>query len=371
MSIGIFFGFLLLLPVLTIILPKQSFSEVENRSLSEMPEFNAISVMSRDFMNGTEDFLSDHFAARSSWIGIKTDIELLSGKSEVNNVFILENRLVERTPQPDYQLADLSIQAINDFAEKYSVPTFVMIAPTSGGIYMDELPENSGSFNQKTLIDYVYNGLDNENVTALNAYSALYATRDEYIYYRTDHHWTTLGAYYAYSSTIKKMGFTPVSLGKFDIEHASHSFKGTLYSKVLYDEIEDDVIDYYYNKSSAKVMSVIVGEGEQAEVYDSLYFREYLAKKDKYSSFTGPNQPLINIKTDSLSGKKLLLIKDSYAHCFVPFLVQHYSEIEMLDLRYINSSIENYVDVSSYDQVLFLYNATSFAEDENIKKLGL
>ncbi len=370
MTIGIFFGYILLLPILTLFLPKEDFSEVENRKLSSMPNFSAESVFNRKYMNGIEKYLSDHFVGRSSWIGIKTNIELAMGKKEINGVFILENRLVKRMNEPDYSLVDKSVEAINDFSEKYDMPVFVMVAPASGGIYMDELPIYSGSYNQKTLIDYVYNHLDGEEVTSLNAYSALFATRDEYIYYRTDHHWTSLGAYYAYSSTIQKMGFTPVSLGRFDIEHASRSFKGTLYSDVVYDGIQNDVIDYYFNKSGPKITSLTVGTGDKLRVFDSLYFREYLDKKDKYASFTGPNEPFVNIKTDASSGKKLLLFKDSYAHCYVPFLAQHYSEIEMVDLRYINSSLENYIDVNKYDQVMFLYNAVNFAEDENIKKLG-
>lgn len=370
MTIVLFFGFLLLLPILTLLMPKQTVSEVENRTLAKTPDFSIQNVKDRTYMNGIESYLSDHFVGRPNWIGMKTDIELLTGKNEIKDVFILDNRLVKRTDAPDYSIVDGNVSAINQFANENNLPVFLMLAPTSSGIYMDELPANSGNFNQKGLIDYSYNNINSDIVTTLNAYSALYATRDEYIYYRTDHHWTSLGAYYAYSSTIKKMGFTPMALNRYDVEHASHSFKGTLYSDVLYDKIDDDVIDYYFNRTGTEVTSVISGIGDNATTSDSLYFREFLDKKDKYSSYTGPNQPFVTIKTNSTSDKKLLLFKDSYAHCLVPFLTQHYSEIVMIDLRYVTSSVDSLVDIDSFDHALFMYNTDNFSEDSSLTRVN-
>lgn len=364
----LFFGFLVTLALITSFKPKEEFSDTENRVLQSFPEFSAQNVFERKFMNGIEKYVADHFVGRTSWIGLKTKTELAVGKKESNGVYILPDRLVEKLDNPNMNDVNKSINAINNFAEKNNIETYIMIAPTSTGIYSEELPKNAPKYDQKLFIDEIYSKMSSK-IVKLDAFTPLFSNRDQYIYYRNDHHWTSLGAYFAYSSTIKKMGFTPVPLEKFDVEHASNSFMGTLYSKAIYDKIKPDTLDIYYNESGAKITSYEVNDGKKVTSYDSIYFREYLNKKDKYATFCGENEPLVTIKTDSTSNKKLLVFKDSYAHCYVPFLAQHYSEITMLDMRYINTSYNNIVNIKDYDQALFLYNGSTFASDTNIKKL--
>lgn len=367
-SFLLFFGLLLILPILTVVLPKEKFSETENRNLASLPKFSVENVFNRKYMNGLETYLSDHFIGRTTWIKGKTMLELMEGKKESNGVFITEDRLMQKLPTPNTVENDKSIAAINNFAAENGIPTYVMLVPTSTGIYPEELPKNAPTYSQKEFIESCYEKLS-ENVTSLDAYSAMNASKNEYIYYRTDHHWTTLGAYYTYVSTIKKMGYLPTPLSKFDIEHASDEFLGTLYSKALYDGVPADTMDIYHYNGGAKVTAVEVNTGMGIETYDSIYFREYLDKKDKYSTFCGSNQPIVTIKTDLPTENKLVIFKDSYAHCYVPFLTQHYSEITMVDMRYINTSYRDVIDIDSYDQALFLYNAATFAEEANIKKL--
>lgn len=215
----------------------------------------------------------------------------------------------------------------------------------------------------------MYNKL-NSNVTTIDVYNSLYAVRDEYIYYRNDHHWTSYGAYCGYKTAIKKLGFSEISYNKYHIEHASNSFKGTLYSKTLYDKIIPDMVDLYNYENGAKVTSVEVNDGMEVKEYDSIYFREYLKEKDKYLVYLGPNQPLIKIKTDVKNERKLLVIKDSYANTFIPFLTQHYSEITVLDLRYIRTSYNDIVNMDDYNQVLIIYSAATMENDETLKVLN-
>lgn len=368
-TIILFFGFLVTLSVLTVIMPKKTFSQEENRPLSTIPDFSLENVKNKNYMNGLDTFVSDHFVLRTDWITMKTNTELATGKKDTNGVYITDDMFLEKLESPDYVTVGKSIASINKFASKHNLPVFVMVAPTSTGVYTENLPDFAPKFDQKAFIDYIYDELKSPNIVTLDAFSALYSTRDEYVYYRTDHHWTTLGAYYAYAMSINKMGFNPVSLSQFDIEHVSDEFLGTFYSKVLYDGVKADIMDYYHYDDGAKITSVVVDNGVKKTTYDSLYFRDYLNKKDKYSSFTGPNMPSITINTNSQSGKKLLLVKDSYAHCFVPFLAQHYSQIQMVDLRYINNYLDQIEDIEGYDQVMILYNASNFSNDKNIIKL--
>lgn len=366
----VFLGILIFMSVMTIVLPKQDFLEMENAYAEKLPKFSAKAVFNTTYMDKMEDYVSDHFAGRTGWIKGRTLFETSLGKHERNGVYILDDRLVEKIPEPDYTSVDKAVSAINKFAEKNNVPVFVMIVPTSAEIYADELPENAPEADQKEFIDHVYRDLE-KSVNTINVYQTMMSNRDKYIYYRTDHHWTSLGAYLAYEAAGKKMGYMPVPLEMFDVEHAGLDFIGTFYSKTLYDNIEKDTLDFYHLNGGPEVTEVDVTKnfGEEPEVYDSIYFRSYLDVKDKYSSFLGTNQPVVTIKTDN-DGGKLLIVKDSYAHCYSQFLINHYSEITLIDLRYINMSVDQIIDPEEYDQVLILYNASSFMTDTDIRKLG-
>ncbi len=366
----VFFGILIFMAVMTIALPKKDFLEMENDYAEKFPELSAKAVFNRSYMNKMESYISDHFAGRISWIKGRTVLETSLGKKERNGIYILDDRLVEKISEPDMTSVDKAIAAINKFADGLDIPVFAMIVPTSAEIYSDELPENAPNADQKKFIEYVYRNLG-RSVNTIDVYQTMMSNRDDYIYYRTDHHWTTKGAYLAYSAAGKKMGYVPVPIDLFDIEHAGRDFIGTFYSKTLYDGVERDTIDFYHNSEGEKATEVSITEsfGEEPEVFDSMYFREYLGVKDKYSSFLGTNKPIVTIKADN-DGGKLLVVKDSYAHCFAPFLTEHYSEITLVDLRYINISLSKVIDIDEYDQVLILYNASSFMTDTDIRKLG-
>lgn len=370
-SAVLFFSFIFVFGLLTFVLPKKQFSAVENRSLENFPELSPASLKNRNFANGFEAYFSDHFTLRADWVALKTDAELLTGKTLVNNVYFAQGRLIQKLDNPDLALADKNAEAVNQFAEKYNLPVYMMIAPTAAGIYTDALPEYAPQYNQKAFIDYFYSKLSN-SVTKLDIYSSLYSVRDEYIYYRNDHHWTAFGAYSAYSACAGRMGLTPAPYSSYDIEHASSDFYGTLYSKVLSKKYPADVIDIYRRSGGIGSLAVTAYDGISEKTYDSLYFREYLSEKDKYSVYLGQNMPLIKITTNSQNERKLLIIKDSYANCLIPFLAQHYREIAVVDMRKLDAlsyALNNYVDFESYGQTLILYNADTLAEDADIKKI--
>lgn len=367
---AVFFALLITLPVVTALLPKKERSEMENKPLQKMPSISVKTVYSRKYMNDLETYVSDHFAGRIGWIKAKTVLETSLGKRERNGIYILKNRLAEHIPEPDYESIDKNVNAVNKFASENDVPVFFMIVPTSAEIYADELPENAPNPNQRDVINYVYRSFG-KGVTTLDIYPVMESNKYQYIYYRTDHHWTTRGAYFAYAAAGKKMGYTPLPENQYDIEHASDEFRGTFYSKAMYDKVEKDTLDIWHPTAGEAVREVSVTTiyGEEPKVYDSMYFRDYLSVKDKYSAFLGTNAPIVTIKSDN-EGGKLLIIKDSYAHCYAPFLTEHYSEITLIDLRYIQISYKQFLDPEEYDQVLFLYNASSFMSDTDLRKLA-
>lgn len=378
--IGLFALISVAVPVATIIssadLPENAFSENENRYLEKMPEFNFDTVTDKSFMTKFENFFSDRIVLREQWIGLMNDFDRILGKKEIKGIFTEDGRMMQSWRTSDYSVDSVNknLAAMEKFAEKYpKMKMYFMLAPNAQEIYSDTLPANCGAADQKLFIKNCYDSLP--SITGIDVYSGLLAAKNEYIYYRTDHHWTSYGAYIGYKSAASAMKFAAYSEDKFSIEHASNEFRGTLYSKTLDNGITPDTIDIYTlanNEPQVKV-SVYKSGAEPDSTYSSLYFREFLDVKDKYSTFLGQNVPRIDIdsKIPQENDKgSLLIIKDSYAHSLIPFLTKNYSHITVLDLRYINSDLSNIgVSLKDYENVLFMYNVITFSQDTNVKKL--
>lgn len=368
-NIAIFAVLLILLPVLTLFLPKKAFSENENRYLQEFPVPTPKTVEDKSFMSAFEKFFADHFVLREKWIQLKNQMEIITNKKEINGVYLTKKRLIEHQ-ELNKDVITQNTEAMNSFAEKYKKPTFLMIVPTAESIYTDQLPFMAPYFDQKKVIDNIY-AASNKNLTCIDVFTPLLSAKNQYIYYNTDHHWTSLGAYLGYFSSAKPLGFSHNEIDKFNVEHASHDFKGTLYSKTLYEKCPPDTIDLYHLSTGEPQVTVTVNSGQKSSEHQSIFFRNYLDKKDKYNTFLGQNEPCVSIKTNVANQKKLLIIKDSYAHSMVQFYMYHYSDITLVDLRYVNK-LSNYVSVDNYDQILFVYNFASVNTDTSIgKKLPL
>lgn len=368
-NIAIFAVLLILLPALTLFLPKKTFSENENRYLQEFPVPTLKTIKDKSFMSAFEKFFSDHFVLREQWIQLKNQMEIVTNKKEINGVYLTEKRLIEHQ-ELNEDIIQQNTEAINSFAEKYKKPTFLMVVPTAESIYTDQLPLMAPYFDQKKVIDEIYT-TSNKSLTCIDVFTPLLSAKNQYIYYNTDHHWTSLGAYLGYFASAKPLGFSHNEIDKFNVEHASHDFKGTLYSKTLYEKCTPDTIDLYHLSTGEPQVTVTVQSGQKSSEHQSIFFRNYLDKKDKYNTFLGQNEPCVSVKTNVNNQKKLLIIKDSYAHSMVQFYMYHYSEITLIDLRYVNK-LSNYVSVDDYDQILFVYNFASINSDTSIgKKLPL
>lgn len=347
----------------TVIAPKQDFSENQNRYLAKLPVFSPKKLFSGDYTDGLETYLADHFIFHDALISAKNGTELAVGQDEINGIYITEDRLIEKIAEPDPEVTKNSIDCINSFAEVFGKPVFFMLIPTQAEIYRDKLPKNAPNPDQKEYIDNVTGQLN--GVAAIDVYTPLAARSSEYIYYRTDHHWTTRGAYTAYRAASRRMGYEYLTEESFDRYHCTDSFRGTFYSKVLLDTAKPDTIDIYLPTDSERrrevTLEIYSDITAEPEIHEGMYFYDHLEKKDKYSVFFGTNQPMIKMTTGAKGGR-LLILKDSYAHCMVPFLAEHYSEITMLDTRYIQVPINRLIDPTEYDQALLCYNVSTFMD---------
>ena len=362
LMIILFFLIIIGLPVATIIIPDKKFSENENRFLAELPTPDIKRIQDESFMKGVEAYVSDHFVGRENWIRSKNSLDLLMGKTEIAGVITQDNQMIEAWKQYDKASVEKNLVNINMFAKKHpELNVSFILSPTVQGVSMDKLPKYAGLINQEEFIKECYSKLD--ELDTINVFDTLKENSDKYIFYRTDHHWTSLGAYLAYVQYCNYAGITPYKSTDFDVEEVSDSFRGTLFSKTLNSEVSPDEINYYILKDNEPDVTVqVVGKNRE---HDELYFREYLDKKDKYSSFLGTNEAIVNIKSNvNSNGKSLLIIKDSYAHALVPFLSKHYENITMVDMRYLNPrSIED-IDLNEYSDVLFMYNVITFSGEK-------
>ena len=392
LMIGVFSVIILGISISTLVLPKQERSENENRSLAKFPSLvneaklekaeNFSDFLSAvnwkyiterkeaSFMDDFETYFADHLVGRDLWVEGANAISRLTGKQEINGVYTVDNQMIQSFRKYDEEEVAKSIAAMNKFAERFPEKQMsFMLVPTAQELFKDKLPSYAGLLSEKDFIEKCYSQL--EGIAPIDALSYLSEHKNEYLYYRTDHHWTSLGAYYAYCAAAKTLGYGAYGLNSFNVETVSSDFRGTLYSKTLDSGVPADSMDYYtLANGEPKVTLKSINNGKET-VYDSLYVRDYLKVKDKYSSFTGENAPVVEITTNVDNDKKLLVIKDSYAHSLVPFLSKHYSKITMIDMRYINMGLDSVINLDEYEQVLFMQNVITFTEDSYLKKLAL
>lgn len=361
----------------SILKPIKSFSENENRFLAKKPEFTKESFLSGQYAAEYETFITDQFPVRNQWITLKTWTERMLLKQESNGVYFgKDNYLIEthQASELDTEQLATNTERLIQFLSKATKllgkeHVKMMLVPTANMIVTDKLPPFATGFDQFAYLGQVKEKLAKEQIeqVQVDVSDILLEHKKEDIFYRTDHHWTALGAYYAYTVWAKSCGFDLVPLESYDRTEISNDFYGTIYSKVNI-KVKPDTIAIYEPKEK-KTYQVEYNLGEKTT--DTLYEMAQLKGKDKYAVFLGGNNAVVKIKQELSNAKrgKLLIIKDSYAHCFTPFVLEHYQEVEMIDLRYFNMSVLEYIDINGYDDVLFLYNIPNFAKDRNMSNL--
>ena len=352
------------------------FSQSENRYLEQRPTFTASKLMDGSFMKDYENFITDQFPERSFFMGVKTAAERLRGRTDDNGVYFGKDGYLLGKYDGSLFESDTSknnIKSIAEFvkmyADKFGKGHFqVALAPSSSEILKDKLPPFAPIYNQTEYITKIKQEAGDSYVTDLG--EILKKHSEEYIYYRTDHHWTSLGAYYGYEAIAKEMGLKAQALEDLKADEVSNDFLGTYDSKVntgiTGGVIPDDITIY----SSPEIdKAEMMWDNDKDKTFNSIYYMDALKGKDKYTVFFGGNHSVTDIKMDNNTGKTLLLIKDSFAHSLAPFLIKDYDRIIMFDLRYFNKSLKKYIDENKITDLLVLYSTPDFAEDANIGRL--
>ena len=306
------------------ILADKYYSESEKRTLKQFPSLTAEEIFDGKLGDEIEQYLAEQFPARDGWVTVKTLAELASGKREIGGVFFADDGyLIEAHKSLPSKQAKTNIAALkmlSDSLAKSNIEMRVVLAPTTSQILSEKLPQFAPNANQSAVIEYARKqGLNVVDVTG-----ALAGHKDEYIFYKTDHHWTSLGAYYAYAEWRRAKGETP------------------------------EPIDAYFKREQHEVN---YNNGEY--VTDSIFEEKFLNGSDRYAVFFNSNQAVTKITGSG----KLLIIKDSYANCFRQFVVDDYAETHLIDLRFFTGKVTDYIRENGITEVLALYNIPNFCAD--------
>lgn len=356
-------GFVLTIVGLNLVSPNKVFSETENRALEQKPTFTLDNLFQGRFTKDYEKYIEDQFVFRDMWIGVKTDSERAMLKNESNDVFLGKNNyLIQSFIKPSAEDFQTKIDAINQIAAQASnTNKYFMLVPTKVEILKDLLPLYAPTDSEKEYIAKTKASLD-KSIDFIDVSDTLNTKQNQTIYYKTDHHWTSLGAYYAYTKLSHDMGFTAHDENYFNIKTVTDSFYGSLSSKSGYQNLKSDSIELYIPKNDENIKVDFV---DQNKITNSLYDMNSLQTKDKYNVFFGGNYGLVKVTANTLGGKKLLIVKDSYANSLIPFLTGHYSEIFMVDPRYYQDDLSKLVKDNGINDLLILYNVNTLYNESS------
>lgn len=360
------FIFLLLLGAITVVnlaVPSKSYSENENRYLAQMPAFSFSALFDGSFTTDFESYVTDQFAFRDAWVGVKTISEMALQKKDSGGVYFAKDHyLIEMFDSIDQEQYEKNLKHVADFSQRMvsaGLSVHTMLVPTAGSVYRDKLPAYAPEVDQDALFDQaaaIIPGIIDVRETLKNHTA-------EYLYYRTDHHWTSLGCYYAYQHWREENEAPARALSWYCQEPLTNTFFGTTYSKANLYTAKPDTITAFLPGDGNK-FSVSYNNGQMET--NTLYERSYLEKKDKYSVFLNGNQPITKITSENKNGKKLLLIKDSYANTFAQFAACDFEEVILIDLRHYKTSLDNLVEQEGITDILILYNMQGFSSDTNL-----
>ena len=355
----LFCAFLAGFGLLHILLPDRTFSPVENRTLSSMPDFSWSALVDGSYTSRLEKYLEDQFPLRDGWMGLKNRYEYLLGKREFHGVYLCGDRLIHKIE--DASRAEQNIAYLQKLTELTDIPVYLGLIPTAAEVYRDQLPAGAENFDQAAYLKKVRESVP--DAVWVDMEKLMDGASGVSLFYRTDHHWTSAGAWHGYAALMEAMGepFEPLGTP----ETVSEDFYGTLYSSSGVHWLAPDTIERYVSGEGVTVENFEKGETH------GLYVDSFLGEKDKYASFLGGNTPLYIIRNpEATSEEKLLVVRDSYSDAMAPFLSQYFAEIHLVDLRYYRTSVVEYARENGMDRIFVCYSVENFVKDLDAVFMG-
>ncbi|MDB7979190.1 MULTISPECIES: DHHW family protein [Faecalicoccus] len=347
--------------VLNLLWPDAKTSSMENRSLQQFPTISLSSINDGQFFKDVNNWYSDQFVGRDQWIQLKYLISKMTGVKKVDDVYLGKGALIEDTSAVNEEQKERNIQAINQFCTKSGKASYFLLAPNAVSVQSDKLPSFATPLDQNAQIDDYLSKLD-ASIQKVDVRDSFKEHKNEYLYYKTDHHWTSLGSYYAYQALSSSMDLGQTEISDYHVYPVSTDFKGTLSGKVGSAFMEDQIDIYVPKENSEYIMT----DETSRDSSRSIYSMDALHTKDQYTVFLSGNTGRISLEMDNDSDRHLLLIKDSYANSMIQFLIPHFRTIDIIDPRYYFEDVSKLLDSQLITDILFLYNSNTLMQDTSI-----
>ena len=358
------------------ITPDRRISELENTTLTQRPAVTAQILTARglnDFFNSYSQYTKDQIPGRDAWIGLQSFVETtLLQKTQSGGVLLgAGGQMFDRTyglVSSEERTLPRNIAAVAALAGRYPGKVYAMVAPSAAAVYPERVPAGAPLLSEESYVAQIRAAVEQAGGTFIPLQEALETRKDEYIYYHTDHHWTTLGAYYAYDQLCQTLGLVPFDRSAHTAVEVEN-FYGTFYSRARTWNAKPDVLTYYQLDAPLTIYQVtgpgMPGEGQTTGLYDLAKLDAY----DKYAAFLHGNNGLSRVEGEGQG--RILVIKDSYANSLVPFLTANYADIDVIDLRNYNYGLDALIQENQYDQILVLYSFDSFKSDPYLYRAGI
>ena len=350
-----------LILLLNLIIPDKKTSQTENRTLQSFPEITLSTLVNGEFSKELDQYVSDQFIGRDALIHIRYLLNKLSGSKKLDDVFLAKDSLIQENAKTNEEQLTRNMNAINAFCMSHSVRSGFLLAPNAANIQSDKLPSFSSTLDQNTQMDSIF-GLLDPSIAKIDIRNTFNKHKDEYLYYHTDHHWTSLGSFYAFKELASIFDLGDIKKSNYKTYDVSNDFTGTLAKKTGSIGLKD-VIQIYVSKDNYDYVVTDEGSGKKS---CSIYNSSALESSNQYDVFLSGNTGLVQIESLNDSQRHLLLIKDSYANSMVQFLLPFYRTITIIDPRYFYEDLERIFDLNLITDVLFLYNTNTFVQDTSL-----
>ena len=346
-----------IMSALYLALPKTDFSQTEKRYLEKPPVLTWETLSSGQFGADMETYMADHIPGRDVLVGLNAYFERFTGRQVAKDISAAEDgRLVEKPVQWNEAMAQKNVSAINSFADIVGRPVDLMIVPSAGWASEDMIQGLSAPYEDAAIIERLYDFAQVDTVDVLSVFAGMDAPS---LYYKTDHHWTSLGAYTAYKTYMEQVGKPYKRAEEFTVETVA-DFKGSTYSRAALWLTDGEDLELWHSDSQLTVTN-----GEAEGIHEGVFYRERLEEADKYTVYLDGNHSIVRIQNPAGEGK-ILVIRDSYSNCLGTFLAESYAEVVLVDLRYYKNPISELCQQENFDQILVCYSIGNFMTDTNL-----
>ncbi len=357
----VFLVFLGIFALLLLVLPPRAYSEREKRYLVTAPQIDAETIRSASLSQTLEEAAADQFPLRDLFVGVNAYAELAEGRNTAQDVLMGKDGRLFAAPAQDTGKLAANLSAVENYAAQSSVPVFVAAIPQAGYIYGEALPASAPPYDDDRTLARIEESLPDADVLDVSAF--LEDNKDaQSVYYKTDHHLTSFGAYLVYIKLCNALGIDPMPSDGFTVE-LWDGFYGTAFSSSGYWLTQPDKIELW-RWDGHEAVTVEIPETETR--HDGLFFTEHLGSEDKYPVYLDGNHALTHLHNDAAPAGTLLLVKDSFAHCLSCFLAAHYRDIYLVDLRYYKEPVSELAEEVGADTVLVLYGVANLLTDSSL-----